>query len=62
MYAIRSYYDPGLDHLGQRLARHGARRSLADAGDLDHLVRVGQLAQGDAVADLDVLGVSYNFV
>ena len=37
--------DARLDHLGQRLARQLARRALADARHLDHLVRVGELAQ-----------------
>src|SRR5688572_3863730 len=44
--------DARLDHLGQRLARHDARRALADARHLDVLAGVGELAQRHAVAHL----------
>src|SRR5262245_7258564 len=46
-----------LDHLGERLARHRARRALADPRDLDHVGGVGELAQRHAVARLDRLGL-----
>src|SRR5436190_1551938 len=46
-----------LDHLGEGLARHRARRALADAGHLDQVAGLGELAQRHAVARLDRLGV-----
>src|SRR4026207_1337618 len=46
-----------LDHLGEGLARHRARRALADPGDLDPVRGAGELAQRDAVAGLDGFGV-----
>ena len=49
--------DARLDHAGQRLALEHARRPVAEAGHLELLVRVGEQLLGDAVLDLDLLGV-----
>src|ERR1044071_1785423 len=46
-----------LDPLREGLARHGARRARAEAGPLDQVAGLGELAQRDAVARLDRLGV-----
>src|SRR3954447_22780750 len=46
-----------LDDLGEGLPRHGARRALANAGHLDQVAGLGELAQRHAVTRLDCLGV-----
>ena len=53
LHERKQLLDARLYHFGQRLARHHAGRSLADTGHLHHFVRVSQLAQRNAVADLD---------
>ena len=49
--------DPRLDHFGEHLPRELARATLADAGDFDDVVRIGELPQRAAVAQLQFLGL-----
>jgi hypothetical protein len=41
--------DPRLDHRGQRLPRQGARRAIADAGNLDLLGGIREHLLGQSV-------------
>ena len=47
----------GFDHLGQGLPRQSSGRPVADARNLDRLVRIGELRQRAGVLDLDFLGM-----